>query len=117
MCGYLSLLLSAVTGPSKPVLASQYSVRVEANLGEANRTVDAHEFYDSINNRGALLQWDRGVETRVLFDFSTNQLITVTLPNRAGTCLFHPSPEHDARATTCLYPRLSMMYVVSSPLV
>ena len=79
--------MSDVTGPGRPVLASQYSVRVEANLAEANRTVDVHEFYDAVNNRGAVVRWAGGVESRVLYDFSTHQLITVTLPDRASRWL------------------------------
>ncbi|KAK7497756.1 hypothetical protein BaRGS_00010890 [Batillaria attramentaria] len=78
-------------GPNKPLLALNYALRVEANLMELNRTVDAHEYYDYTNNRGAVHQWDRGVHTHVIFNYNTKQLITVTTPDRANPL------QHDTR--------------------
>ncbi|XP_046329397.2 uncharacterized protein LOC124113180 isoform X1 [Haliotis rufescens] len=64
-------------GPKKPDLPRQWSVRIEANFLDSNYSMDMQEYYDDVGNRGAVIQWVEGVQTKLIFLYDTNELIVL----------------------------------------
>ncbi|XP_071098828.1 uncharacterized protein [Haliotis cracherodii] len=71
----------------RPNLPKQFSVRVEANILDKNYTTDIEEWYDEVNNRGAIDQFEIGVEAIAIYDYDLNELIVVIpMPNSEFQC-------------------------------
>ncbi|OWF53450.1 uncharacterized protein LOC110446368 [Mizuhopecten yessoensis] len=94
----LSLLVSAVVGQAKhgkdssvcrdptppqgvnaivkPTIPEQFSAHIECVIKNKNLTIDMHEFFDDINNRGVLYQEQDGVLYQAWYDYSINEFIS-----------------------------------------
>lgn len=48
--------------------------------------MDMQEYYDDVGNRGAVIQWVEGVQTKLIFLYDTNELI-VLQDYGGGLCL------------------------------
>lgn len=92
-------------GPSKPLLAPRFSLRIEANLDDYNKTIDIHEFYDFPGNRGSISQWDESKHTRVYFDYNTKEVLAVTYPDGEG------------RKSLRLFALITMLSVIKTSLL
>ncbi|KAK3595424.1 hypothetical protein CHS0354_003418 [Potamilus streckersoni] len=64
-------------GPKKPVLPTVYSVAVECNILNKNFTTNYHEWFDYNNSRAAVDEHDSGARESAIYNFITNELITV----------------------------------------
>ncbi|XP_033126569.1 uncharacterized protein LOC117124445 [Anneissia japonica] len=63
------------TGPPLPELPQKYSTSVEANDLQNAYSQDIEEFYDG--NRGTIRTVDHGIETLLIYDYSTDEEYTV----------------------------------------
>ncbi|XP_046549636.1 uncharacterized protein LOC124259539 [Haliotis rubra] len=71
----------------RPNLPKQFSVRVEANILDKNYTTDIREWYDEVNNKGAIDQFEQGVEAIAIYDYDLNELIVVIpMPDSSFHC-------------------------------
>lgn len=82
------------SGPPLPTqLPQQFSVHVEANILNENRTVWVQEFYDDINNRGSITFVNEGVRERVIFDYNDNEIFLIPDVKAGTECSIHPLAE------------------------
>lgn len=82
--------------PSQPLpteLPRQFSVHVEANLLERNRTVWVHEFYDDVNNRGSITFIQGGVREQVIYDYDKEEVFLFPDTMRGTECSVFPLTE------------------------
>lgn len=82
--------------PLPTELPRQFSVHVEANILEANRTVWVHEFYDDVNNRGSITFIQGGVRERVIYDYDNNEVFIFPDLQRGTECSVFPLTESRA---------------------
>ncbi|XP_033739126.1 LOW QUALITY PROTEIN: uncharacterized protein LOC117326485 [Pecten maximus] len=68
--------------PSLPELPSSFQSNLEVNMMEMNTTMDVLEYFDNMGNRAALDTNKNGKETRIIFNYETNELYYV----RDGIC-------------------------------
>ncbi len=74
-------------------LSRQFSLHVEANILNENRTLWVHEFFDDVNNRGSVTFVRDGVRERAILDYANNEVFVLPDP-RAGTeCSVYPLAE------------------------
>ena len=64
----------AMTGAAFPSLPNQFSLRVEANFLESNRTAVFHEYFDGVNDRGKMVFNWNGTVVRVILDYANNEV-------------------------------------------
>ncbi|XP_022084213.1 uncharacterized protein LOC110975760 [Acanthaster planci] len=64
-------------GPSLPSLPEQFMLRVEANILGWNNTVEVVEYYDYINNRGAVNNIYNGNISQTFINYATREIIRV----------------------------------------
>jgi hypothetical protein len=76
-----------LSGPALPTdLPRQFSVHVEANILNKNRTVLVHEFYDDVNNRGSISSTRNGVREHAIFDYEKNELFVFPDSHSGRAC-------------------------------
>ena len=67
------------SGPPIPTdIPRQFSLHVEANLLERNRSLLVHELFDDVNNRGSLYFVEDGVRQHTIFDYNKNEVFVLT---------------------------------------
>ena len=82
------------SGPPLPTdLPRQFSMHVEANILNKNRTVMVHELYDDVNNRGSLMTISNGVREHVIFDYDDNEIFVFPDAMSGRECVVHPLTE------------------------
>lgn len=80
-------------GPLPTQLPPQFSVHVEANIVNKNRTVVVHEFYDNINNRGSLTFVTEGVQEHSIYDYDDNEIFVFPDAHTGRECSVYPLDE------------------------
>ncbi|OWF34898.1 uncharacterized protein LOC110443619 isoform X2 [Mizuhopecten yessoensis] len=65
-------------GPSLPQLPDSFQTNLEVNLMELNTTKDVVEYFDNTGNRATLVTYSEGTETRVIFNYESNELYYIT---------------------------------------
>ncbi|XP_038076962.1 uncharacterized protein LOC119744859 [Patiria miniata] len=64
-------------GPPLPLLPEQFMLKVEANILGWNHTIEVVEYYDSINNRGAVHNIYAGHISQTVVNYETKEIIRV----------------------------------------
>ena len=62
------------TGADTPSLPDQFSLHVEANIVNRNRTTWVHELFDDVNNRGKFVFIRNGTREEAIFDYNTDEI-------------------------------------------
>ncbi|KAL5020021.1 hypothetical protein ScPMuIL_002913 [Solemya velum] len=59
-----------------PTIPVQFQTHVEVSVEGKGKTTDIHEFYDGINNKARITQYDLNMTTYLYYDYNVRQLIT-----------------------------------------
>ncbi|XP_056019755.1 uncharacterized protein LOC125671708 isoform X2 [Ostrea edulis] len=70
------------TEPPFPVIPNTFSTKLEAIIADGNMTVSAEEYFDFNNNRAALFMLQGDDISKLIFDYSTEELFYV-YPNQS----------------------------------
>uniref|UniRef100_A0A0B7AF44 LolA-like domain-containing protein n=1 Tax=Arion vulgaris TaxID=1028688 RepID=A0A0B7AF44_9EUPU len=74
--------------PDMPILPLQYSMKVEANILQKNKSVEVEEHYDSVNQRASVSITRNGTTVVSIFNFNTSQRYDIY---SNGSCETRPS--------------------------
>ena len=83
-----------------PILPAQFSVVVEANFGQDNRTSDMKEYVDEVENRGRfeLSSTNFGTNTIVgIFDYNNGEIFVIPDGNTGDACAVKPIADPSTR--------------------
>ena len=88
--------------PSIPVpnLPAQFSIVVEANFGQDNRTTDVKEYVDGVGNRGRFEISSTNSETNPIvgiFDYGDGQIFVIPDANTGDACAVKPIADPSTR--------------------
>lgn len=73
-----------------PTFPRQFSVRVEANILNKERTIWLHEAYDDVNNRGRLTFSRNGTREMGIFDYENDEIFIIPDVDDGTECSVHP---------------------------
>ena len=85
---------------SVPVLPAQFSVVVEANFGQDNRTTDIKEYVDEVGNRGRfeISSANSGANPIVgIFDYDDREIFVIPDVNTGDACAVKPIADPSTR--------------------
>ena len=69
-----------------PDLSAQFSVVIEANIGQQNRTIYVKEYFDEVGNRGRFETTVNGMQVVGIFDYDDGEIFLLPDPTTGDAC-------------------------------
>lgn len=97
--------------PPFPVIPNTFSTKLEAIIADGNMTVSAEEYFDFNNNRAALFMLQGDDISKLIFDYSTEELFYVYRMYKKGVVYkyFFPTIKH---RWVCLFSYFFRVHLV-----